>query len=107
MKKLIKRGNVRIDHLMILRHGFFLGKKTAERLMIEMRDRLQTLEVGSATAVRDTTLPPTASSRSDALGALLALGYKNSEAQRMLKDIDHQNLATEDVIRQALQKMKS
>lgn len=81
-----------------------VGKKTAERLVIEMRDRLpESVKSESANAIDKTTLTsPANNALDDALGALLALGYKQPEAQRMLKSVEHENLSTEDIIRQAL-----
>ena len=82
-----------------------VGKKTAERLIVEMRDRLEkmgaptggtTLAAGSTTAGGHTPLD-------DALSALLALGYKLADAQRMTKGVDCEGLATEEIIRAALQ----
>lgn len=82
-----------------------IGKKTAERLVIEMRDRLpQAVDEGqqSATALATSTTKPANTALDDALGALLALGYKPAEAQRMLKGVDHADMPTEEIIRQAL-----
>ena len=82
-----------------------VGKKTAERLIVEMRDRLEkmgaptggtTLAAGSTTAGGHTPLD-------DALSALLALGYKLADAQRMTKGVDCEGLAAEEIIRAALQ----
>jgi Holliday junction DNA helicase RuvA len=81
-----------------------VGKKTAERLLIEMRDRLPTIASGDGAQVVLAQQP--ASPSNDALDALLALGYKPAEAQRMLKTVDQQNMNTEDIIRQALQSIK-
>lgn len=81
-----------------------VGKKTAERLLIEMRDRLPVIASGDGAQVVLAQQP--ASPSNDALDALLALGYKPAEAQRMLKTVDQQNMNTEDIIRQALQSIK-
>ena len=81
-----------------------VGKKTAERLVVEMKDRLPTITVTSnSTDTAETHTPAPHSAKEDALGALLALGYKPAEAQRMLKNIAHENLPVEAIIRQALQ----
>lgn len=84
-----------------------IGKKTAERLIIEMRDRLEKLALGGAGTAR-----PTASSSlladnpvSDAVGALVALGYKPNDAARMVRSVDSEGLASEEIIRQALKAM--
>jgi Holliday junction DNA helicase RuvA len=82
-----------------------VGKKTAERLIVEMRDRLS--EVSSAMGL---TVDMTASAavkvgaKSEALEALIALGYKAAEADKMLKTLDIDGMTTEQIIRQALQR---
>lgn len=60
-----------------------IGKKTAERLIIEMRDRLDKEPGGAAPAMADGS-PAAQSPREEALSALEALGYKPAEANRMV-----------------------
>jgi len=81
-----------------------VGKKTAERLIIEMRDRLDDLHVellpsvaASATSVLQTT-----NAERDALSALVSLGYKPQEASRLLQHVDTDGLESEAIIRLAL-----
>jgi Holliday junction DNA helicase RuvA len=70
-----------------------IGKKTAERLLLELRDKLET---------GGTVLPGTAqSSRSDALNALLALGYSEKESAAALSKVAG-DLPTAEAIRQSL-----
>jgi len=78
-----------------------IGKKTAERLIVEMKDRLP--KTGTSVSTDNVTTSSTTDALDDALGALLALGYKPAEAQRMLNKVTATGLATEDIIRQALQ----
>ncbi|AFJ02875.1 Holliday junction DNA helicase RuvA [Methylophaga frappieri] len=82
-----------------------VGKKTAERLIIEMRDRLK--EVGTAMGL-DTqvvqTMPSASGTRKEAIDALISLGYKAAEADKMVRSIDSDNLSTEQIIRLALQR---
>ena len=73
-----------------------IGKKTAERLVVEMRDRLD--EAGAPTAVDATAHP-----RDEALSALVSLGYKPQEASHMLRAIKENGLTSEELIRRALQ----
>jgi Holliday junction DNA helicase RuvA len=85
-----------------------VGKKTAERLILDMKDRLSGTSIPSNPGSGTTTsvaapAPAVSTARDDALGALLALGYKPGEAQRMLKAITDDSLSVEDMIRQALQ----
>lgn len=75
-----------------------IGKKTAERLIIEMRDKLST-DAGSDVPIAGISKgDPTA----DAVTALIALGYKPNEASHMVRSVSSQGLTTEQIIRQAL-----
>lgn len=75
-----------------------VGRKTAERLLVEMKDRLQ--PPASLPAV-DGVVP--GSSQAEALNALLALGYKPAEATRLIKAAGDEAQSTEELIRRALQ----
>jgi Holliday junction DNA helicase RuvA len=78
-----------------------VGKKTAERLVIELRDRLPKLSNDATTSTA--TPKPFALSHSDeAINALLALGYKPAQASQMIAAYENQGLTVEDMIRQAL-----
>lgn len=84
-----------------------VGKKTAERLVIEMRDRLkgwssETKVKGSSTSV---VAEPQISAEQDAQAALVSLGYSTAETQRVLNKLRGQGLSSEDLIRQALQQL--
>jgi holliday junction DNA helicase RuvA len=73
-----------------------IGRKTAERLVVEMRDRL---EAGGGAA---SSVPVGASPEAEAFGALVALGYKPVEATRLLKGVGPGTHSTEELIRRAL-----
>lgn len=88
-----------------------VGKKTAERLVIEMRDRLddwfnQPVTTGSGSpqlaSLNGGTADTDRDARRDATSALVALGYKPAEASRMVQKVDSDGLSSEDVIRAAL-----
>lgn len=83
-----------------------VGKKTAERLIIEMRDRLPqaTGEISSPTSPQGTLPTPEKplSSSEEALNALLALGYKPAQASKMVAPLENQDLSVEEIIRRAL-----
>lgn len=70
-----------------------VGKKTAERLVLELRDKL----VPAAAGGRAQASP----ARGDVVNALLALGYNDREAQAAVKELPAE-LALADAIRQAL-----
>jgi holliday junction DNA helicase RuvA len=77
-----------------------IGRKTAERVIIEMRDSVKKL---SAPAAGGPAAPgASASAQSEAFSALIALGYKPPEAARLLKSVDEPDLATTEIIRRAL-----
>lgn len=81
-----------------------VGKKTAERLVIEMRDRLkdyQPAHAGTAPTARKVD------AGSEAEEALIALGYKPQEATRAIAAVAGDDLSVEELIRQALKTMIS
>jgi Holliday junction DNA helicase RuvA len=75
-----------------------IGRKTAERLFVEMRDRIGTLE--GAPGIPSLA---SASPEAEALSALIGLGYKPAEAARLLKIVEPGTHSTEELIRRALQ----
>ncbi|MET0009229.1 MAG: Holliday junction branch migration protein RuvA [Candidatus Thiodiazotropha sp. 6PLUC9] len=81
-----------------------IGKKTAERLIIEMRDRLAKLSgfSSSSSASSSAVLIQPASASSDAVAALIALGYKPLDANRMVKGVEQEEMDSEALIRAAL-----
>ncbi|MFZ9052185.1 MAG: Holliday junction branch migration protein RuvA [Woeseiaceae bacterium] len=75
-----------------------VGKKTAERLIIEMRDRIdRTHAAPDVTAISAQTNP-----RSEAVDALVALGYKVKEVNQLIGRMDVDGKSAEDIIRLAL-----
>lgn len=74
-----------------------IGKKTAERLVVEMRDRLDAASATGGTGIAE--MNP----RQEALSALVGLGYKPQEASRMLQAIPESGISSEEFIRRALQ----
>jgi len=87
-----------------------VGKKTAERLLIEMRDKLQDWLVDPAAAgmsdAEVAVLEPAPDIVADAEGALIALGYKPQEATRMVSAVNDDTVDdSEELIRRALKSM--
>ena len=84
-----------------------IGKKTAERLIVEMRDRLGALEPatgrGGPAVVGATRDSPVA----EAVEALVALGYRPVDASRMVRAVSSQGLSSEEIIRTALKNAAS
>ncbi len=81
-----------------------VGKKTAERLLVEMRDRLGQLGVTPALSSlpASSVVAPAESPSGEAISALVALGYKPVEAQRMISQVVSPELNSEELIRAAL-----
>ena len=81
-----------------------IGKKTAERLVLEMRDKLGKGEIAAALTAGNAPGPADAKLR-DAYLALVSLGYKPADAQRMVKDVAGQiapDSSLEDMLRKVL-----
>ena len=79
-----------------------IGRKTAQRLLVEMRDRVLTETDGA--------LPQMAQPKQiepnpiqDAVSALIALGYKPAQASRAVREVGSSDSGSEDIIRKALQ----
>jgi Holliday junction DNA helicase RuvA len=83
-----------------------IGKKTAERLLVEMRDRLAnwnptpTGVTGSDVGLDEAPDNP----QSDAVAALIALGYKAPEAERLVGKVAGPEMSTEQLIRAVLKR---
>ncbi|ARS48039.1 Holliday junction branch migration protein RuvA [Ectopseudomonas hydrolytica] len=85
-----------------------VGKKTAERLLVELKDRFKAWETmpAIATLVVEPRLGATVSSaENDAVSALISLGYKPQEASRAVAAVKEDGLSSEDLIRRALRGM--
>jgi Holliday junction DNA helicase RuvA len=78
-----------------------VGKKTAERLIIEMRDRIDTPSAQSGA----TTIEVRAGAKSEAVDALISLGYKPREVQKLIGELDVDGKSAEDIIRLALRQV--
>lgn len=84
-----------------------IGQKTAERLIVEIRDKLANWQHKSSDQI---PLDPTVSvgqkqNGQDAISALIALGYKLQEASRVVSKVDDGHLSSEEIIRRALKEM--
>ena len=80
-----------------------IGKKTALKVIVELQDRLEKLELtGSLEKIRDLNQSSNPNSK-QAIEALQSLGFKVKEANRMVSKIEDQGLSTEQIIRLALQ----
>ena len=89
-----------------------VGPKTAARIILELRDKLMketSLDEDRSAAVLDHSAEaagaPARGKTSEAMDALLVLGYTRAEAQKALSTIDIQALSIEDIIKEALKKL--
>jgi Holliday junction DNA helicase RuvA len=84
-----------------------VGKKTAERLIIEMRDRLPDSVNSTETEQNQSPNRTKNNPRQEAISALCSLGYKAQDASKMVQNISEDGKSCEDIIRLALQKINS
>jgi Holliday junction DNA helicase RuvA len=85
-----------------------VGKKTAERLLVELKDRFKAWESMPAIAtlvVEPGSKTAVTSAETDAVSALISLGFKPQEASRAVSAIQEGNLSSEEMIRRALKGM--
>ncbi|MCO4798541.1 MAG: Holliday junction branch migration protein RuvA [Colwelliaceae bacterium] len=88
-----------------------VGKKTAERLLIEMRDRLKDWQAGGDSSADVFSLNVQQSdtyvnnAKGDATNALVSLGYNQAQADKAIKAIFQAEMTSEDLIRDALKAM--
>ena len=82
-----------------------VGRKTAERLVVEMRDRIKGFGQlpGVVAAASGTHVEHASGPQGEAFAALISLGYKPPEVMRLLKSVDASVQTTEEIIRRALQ----
>lgn len=104
--------HVRDDNTAALTKVPGVGKKTAERLVIELRDRLKDWTPAAAAAVGETESPPltvVGDALTEAESALIALGYRPAEASKMVALAARQQAGatSEELIRLALRTVAS
>jgi len=78
-----------------------LGKKTAERIVLELGDKVGVKDAWQAQSVRS-TLTPEAVAKNDALLALISLGYKQVEAQKAIEKLPAELVKPDEMLRAAL-----
>lgn len=80
-----------------------IGKKTAERLIVEMRDRVADwAEVAGVPSAGLAPAPAATDAVADAMSGLIALGYKPQEASRLVHGLDTDGKSSEAIIREVL-----
>ncbi|MDR3240345.1 MAG: Holliday junction branch migration protein RuvA [Clostridiales bacterium] len=83
-----------------------MGKKNAQRICLELRDKIKTAGALAATAAGSQQhLTMSAQERQDAADALIALGYGRGEAIKAVMEVALEDMKTEQIIRLALKKL--
>ncbi len=82
-----------------------IGKKTAERLCLDLRDKLTAVSTGESGQGQISMPSETTDPRQEAEEALLALGYKPAEAQKAVKLVYRDDMTREALIREVLKRM--
>lgn len=97
----IKKAIVCEDTAMLTRANG-VGKKTAQRIVLELKDKISDYEELSQLSSLESAM----GERTEAINALIGLGYGRSEAVSAVGAVKDDNLSTEEYIRQALKKPK-
>ena len=84
-----------------------VGKKLAQRIILELKDRMSKGQLESAASVGETmgVLPESGTAADDAITALMVLGYSRAEATTALKGADLTGLSVDEIVRIALKKL--
>ncbi len=81
-----------------------IGKKTAERIILELKDKVSTFAIDNVLSVEKTKF----NVRQEALDAMIMLGYNKNTAEKIIKEVvssSQKDLSTEEIIRYSLQKI--
>lgn len=79
-----------------------IGKKTAERIIMELRDKLEGISIAAAGGLPTAGAPISTDPVSEASHALASLGYKPAEVSRMISAVAAADMDAEEIIRKAL-----
>jgi Holliday junction DNA helicase RuvA len=80
-----------------------IGKKTAERIIMELRDKLEGLPLASGGTTMGAGGQISTDPATEASAALASLGYKPAEVSRMISAVAESGMDAEEIIRKALQ----
>lgn len=78
-----------------------IGKKTAERILLELKDRIDKDEV----VAEEGTDLSISNNYHEAINGLMSLGYRRIEIEKIIRTIDTNNMDVEEIIRKILQKL--
>jgi len=79
-----------------------IGKKTAARLVVELRDRFSEMAIPDTGIASGSLATDVIDPVADAVSALIALGYKPQEASKMVRAVDDSNQSSDSLVRLAL-----
>lgn len=85
-----------------------VGKKTAQRIVLELKDKIGSIAGGSAGVSVSSdigALGGEAGNRAEAINALISLGYSRTEAANAVSAVADEDLTSEEYIKQALKKL--
>lgn len=84
-----------------------IGKKTAERIVLELKDKFGGIEAAALPqgVQMDTAVSASSDARAEAVNALIALGYTKGEAVNALAMVTDADLTVEEYIKQALKRL--
>ena len=82
-----------------------VGKKMAQRIILELKDKLAGEQLEYSTAASNVIVPTSNNKASEAYAALASLGYSQSEIGTALKGLDIEKLSLEEIVRHALRAM--
>lgn len=91
---------IRLENTTALTQLPGIGKKTAERLIVELKDKFKNIAIETEQSANSTGK---GNAKVEAVDALVALGYKPVEAEKMVTQVYQADSQSEDLIRQALQ----
>ncbi len=79
-----------------------IGKKTAERVVLELRDKVGLKEAWETQQTDPANISPRQKSQNDALLALISLGYKQNDARKAISKVSAEISAPDEILRAAL-----
>ncbi len=91
----------------IIKKASGIGEKTAKRICLELKDKIRNESFVSAnTDAFETSVPIVSNdARSEAVAALISLGYQSGEAQKAVSKVEAGFETTEDILKQALKNL--
>jgi len=82
-----------------------IGKKLAQRILLELKDKIAGSQSEFTSSSEGIVLPQTGGKMDEALAALAALGYSGAESAQALRGADPEKLSVQELVRYALRAM--